>query len=652
MAELHTRRRQTIEENLTQNETFLNSLPQLAQAPQVTFDLNVDGLRQFLNEMSNTVNQHSKFLKSLFKELNIKVPNGDIFQILQSLSSSIPRDFGGSLSNLNNWQDGLASTSSGLQGISLQLSNLINFKQEITTKFNNLQEKLETKASHEEVETVLRKTKVLLDEKVSKDEMKARLQDIEKIIKVTEDKLSLRINELEKKFQELEINTLWKLKDCEELLKVRVNEKFVWDAINSVEGKIKREIFNESQGRLEKLEAELRNIGKEMGRMLEDEARKDKEIKAKIHEINEQFTLKAGKIEHNQLAQLMKNLASELDALKAKQTNEYDEKLKNIEKDIERLMNSQNNSIIEALSERVKKLEESLIELLNRPPVQPQIVSVEKFERSRNPSIDRDLLSQLVADIEALKILINTKADKDIIQELQSMQKQHPVIVSQPSGDVNELWKFREKAMQNFKDINDRFEKIIKKLELKGIKKQILTKADDEATKRSLRILEEAVERHEQAFVGIQRQLEALQKALAKLFSMFNEFSVQSGSALISRKTFAPLTCLSCGRGDTQYLPPLPQVQGADGRMYQADTQILKNATLSASMTDLPKLDPDSLYQETSSPIPSGAQGMTQTIPLKGSMRSTLSVVIGKDQKVAFRSEKSRNRPQSARIIN
>lgn len=93
------RRRTTIEENVS--ESLLNSLPTLSQAPQVTFDLNLDNLRHFINEMSNTVNQHSKFLKTLYKDISLKLPSSDIHIILSSISNSIPLQFGGSASNLN-----------------------------------------------------------------------------------------------------------------------------------------------------------------------------------------------------------------------------------------------------------------------------------------------------------------------------------------------------------------------------------------------------------------------------------------------------------------------------------------------------------------------------------------------------------------------
>ena len=41
-----------------------------------------------------------------------------------------------------------------------------------------------------------------------------------------------------KKTDDIQQETLWRIKDCEELLKVRVSDKFVNDAIKSIEDKI------------------------------------------------------------------------------------------------------------------------------------------------------------------------------------------------------------------------------------------------------------------------------------------------------------------------------------------------------------------------------------------------------------------------------
>jgi hypothetical protein len=54
--------------------------------------------------------------------------------------------------------------------------------------------------------------------------------------------MNYRIEDLLAKFAELEKHTVWRIKDCEELLKTRVNEQYVDDAVRKVEGRVTYEV--------------------------------------------------------------------------------------------------------------------------------------------------------------------------------------------------------------------------------------------------------------------------------------------------------------------------------------------------------------------------------------------------------------------------
>lgn len=57
-----------------------------------------------------------------------------------------------------------------------------------------------------------------------------------------EHRINTKISHFENRVNEVEKNTLWKIKDCEELLKLRVNEEYVVDAIRVLEERILREV--------------------------------------------------------------------------------------------------------------------------------------------------------------------------------------------------------------------------------------------------------------------------------------------------------------------------------------------------------------------------------------------------------------------------
>lgn len=57
-----------------------------------------------------------------------------------------------------------------------------------------------------------------------------------------EKKVFGKVDTLEEKLTEVERNTLWKIKDCEDLLKTRVSERYVDDSIQTMEDRLKGEV--------------------------------------------------------------------------------------------------------------------------------------------------------------------------------------------------------------------------------------------------------------------------------------------------------------------------------------------------------------------------------------------------------------------------
>ena len=66
----------------------------------------------------------------------------------------------------------------------------------------------------------------------------------EKMLNI-ENKLQGKIDLLEEKLLEVEKHTLWRIKDCEDLLKSRINDTYVDDSIRKLEEKLRIEVFYE-----------------------------------------------------------------------------------------------------------------------------------------------------------------------------------------------------------------------------------------------------------------------------------------------------------------------------------------------------------------------------------------------------------------------
>jgi protein tyrosine/serine phosphatase len=54
---------------------------------------------------------------------------------------------------------------------------------------------------------------------------------------------------------------LWRIKECEELLRNRVSEKFVMDALHSLDEKIKNQINYNNEKNIERLEKSFKELG-------------------------------------------------------------------------------------------------------------------------------------------------------------------------------------------------------------------------------------------------------------------------------------------------------------------------------------------------------------------------------------------------------
>lgn len=67
-------------------------------------------------------------------------------------------------------------------------------------------------------------------------------QGLDNKIQELEKKMAQRFHETGNKVNELEKNTIWKIKDCEDLLKSRVSERYVADAIEKVTESLQSEV--------------------------------------------------------------------------------------------------------------------------------------------------------------------------------------------------------------------------------------------------------------------------------------------------------------------------------------------------------------------------------------------------------------------------
>lgn len=243
----------------------------LPSVPLVTFDLNFSNLQDYLNKVSNLINRHTLYIQNLTEEINTKVSHLDGFEILEGIALSIPNEIGGRKPRNNDWKDGISASSSGIQGMCDKIADLEAHKKKTQKKLKELENTLSSKLSTDKFESEKKALEEKIQDKVSRDAFLKKISSFENMVRQVEESFHEKAAEMDKKVSELEVNTLWKIRDCENLLKTRVNEKFVWDAVYTLEQKIKKEQENIESGKMKKqqnlfeiLEKELKQLEGEM----------------------------------------------------------------------------------------------------------------------------------------------------------------------------------------------------------------------------------------------------------------------------------------------------------------------------------------------------------------------------------------------------
>ena len=69
------------------------------------------------------------------------------------------------------------------------------------------------------------------------------MASIEDTVQIMGNKVTEKVDAVQGKLLEVEKHTLWRIKDCEDLLKSRINDTYVDDSMKKLEEKLKIEVF-------------------------------------------------------------------------------------------------------------------------------------------------------------------------------------------------------------------------------------------------------------------------------------------------------------------------------------------------------------------------------------------------------------------------
>lgn len=512
----------------------------LPGAPLVTFDLHFDNLREFLNSVSQAVNQHAKVIRFLSNEVKTRVSMTELIDAMRILGPAVPdslRDT--ALSSGKTLRETANDVAAGLKGLSTQVLGLNSHVRRTDVILEEQRLLINDRATHAEVKKAVKTAK-----KKVRDELKKKCSEIEHMMRDIEAGLVERFSLLEKKFAELELNTLWKLKDCEELLKVRVNEKYVWDAIKSLEDKLRRDLSSGQDIRHQALDKELKELRRDLEKQDKDHTHKTTKLKADLDDYEVELERRPKKEDvqrlQDQIDELKLNSGSSDLASKLRELAERLDKLTARFSSFKESLKKEGNS---GLEDELSRLSRSIFDM------------TEKLARKVDLDVLNDLLSKL-----------NSKGSAPVLAP--------PPIPASAIGE-DEFNRFKEKVMEFIRNLEKRVERCVKDSDLKALAKKLDTKAEDERVNSEFNAQDYRINSHERNIDALSKEIEQMQAVLRKILGMLE--SSGSSSALASFKSLP--NCLSCGRGDSKYAPMIPHIKGRDGRLYRADDRMSPSNT-------------------------------------------------------------------------
>jgi hypothetical protein len=241
--------------------------PAIPDLPLVSFDLNLKNLQDFLTRVAAALNKNTLQIKFLQEELLSKVSVPQVTTLVEKISSVMPSEFPVNNFEISNFDDLITTLTAGTDKMCEKIKDLEHFKQFAEAEIKDLWEELRKKVEKSEFDKNSKHFLEKIEEKVPKDQFLKKLKKVKKVGKTQENEFQSKFSDIDKKFSELKTEFLWKINDIDRLLQTRVNEQFVWDAVEVLENKMKKQRdiqaslkLSRQQSLFEKLSNEIKSV--------------------------------------------------------------------------------------------------------------------------------------------------------------------------------------------------------------------------------------------------------------------------------------------------------------------------------------------------------------------------------------------------------
>lgn len=328
----------------------LTSLSLSLSRPQnINPDLRYEHLKQFLDNVTTVMNQHAAIINDMQGEITRKTNDKKLMDSIILLAETLnvyDNDLQKALvaqtpkprneKTGNEFEDGLNRLSNKAMLLShspaFLYKRLVTCEEKIKSLETKTDAKLDTKNYKEKSKKL--KKKVFEDVEDGKKTCAVKVQQVEAMV-------STQLAQWEELLREVERKTVWRIQDCEELLRKRINDEYVDLSVRNSEEKLMKAINNISGGGVEmfqrtkdELERKLKSleemIGEKMkgtkkiikdveegllGRLIEKEKYDDDKLKqdTKINDLLFKFKDFTSKNDPTDLLERQNNLIKNLD---------------------------------------------------------------------------------------------------------------------------------------------------------------------------------------------------------------------------------------------------------------------------------------------------------------------------------------------------
>lgn len=132
--------------------------------------------------------------------------------------------------------------------------------------------------------------------------------------------------------------------------------------------------------------------------------------------------------------------------------------------------------------------------------------------------------------------------------------------------------------------IDRRILKLKKELDLTSIQKLLKSKSDDNEVKKEFESMDFRVKNVDDTLGSVKKDLDGMFSSLKKITDVITLLQQDQATAIGTTRN---ALCLSCGRGDATFLPPMKQTKGADGNFYVTHQAMKVNGKVINSKEDI-----------------------------------------------------------------